>query len=132
MRVITRQLWRCALPRGLTLNSRYRRFSVRGLLISVTGGIFIPLLLFAIAMMLGESLEHDRGLGWLVNLLMFSLVGPMVIWERVFPHSPPCPSCGPTDTAIVATILTVFLFYSILTYLIKVVIHRLRRRDVRH
>jgi len=104
---------------------------MRGLLISITGGIFIPLLLFATTMMLGESLEHDWGLGWLANLLMFSLVGPMAIWERVFPHSPSCPSCGPTDKAIVATIVTVFLFYSVSTYLIKVAIERLRRRDAR-
>ena len=104
---------------------------MRGLLISVSGGVLIPLFLFAFTMMAGESLEHDRGLGWLTNLLMFSFVGPMLLWERVFPHLPPCPSCGPTDAAVVATILTDFLFYSTLTYLIRVVIERLRRRDVR-
>lgn len=104
---------------------------MRGLLISISGGIFIPLLLFAFSMMVGESLEHDWGLGWLTNLLIFSFVGPMVIWERVSPHLPSCPSCGPTDTAIVATIVTVFLFYSVSTYLIKVAIERLRRRDAR-
>ncbi len=104
---------------------------MRRLLISITGGIFIPLFLFAFTMMAVESLEHDWGLGWLANLLMFSFVGPMVIWERVFPHLPSCPSCGPTDKAIVATIVTVFLFYSVSTYLIQVLIKRLRRREVR-
>jgi hypothetical protein len=108
-----------------------RRRILQALLISFSGGALIPLLLFAAAMMLGESLEHRWGLGWLANLLMFSIVGPMVIWERIFPHSPSCPSCGPTDTAIVATIVTVFLFYSISTYLIQVLIERLRRGALR-
>lgn len=105
-------------------------FYMRGFLISIAGGIFIPLFLFAFALMAGESLEH-WGLGWLANLLMFAIVGPMAIWERVFPHALACPSCGPTDTAIVATLVTVFLFYSISTYIITVVIQRLRHRDVR-
>ncbi len=104
---------------------------MRRLLVSITGGILIPISLFALTMMLGESLEHRWGLGWLANLLMFSFVGPMAIWERVFPHSPSCPSCGPTDTAIVATLVTVFLFYSVATYLIHVLIKRLRHREVR-
>ena len=108
-----------------------RRRILQALLISFSGGVLIPLLLFVAAMMLGESLEHRWGQGWLANLLMFSVVGPMVIWERVFPHSPACPSCGPTDTAIVATIATVFLFYFILTYLIQVLIGRFRPRDLR-
>jgi hypothetical protein len=111
--------------------NRLRRRILRALLISFSGGVLIPLLLFATAMMLGESLEHRWGHGWLANLLMFSVVGPMVIWERVFPHSPSCPSCGPTDTAMVATIVTVFLFYSISTYLIQVLIGRFRRGDLR-
>ena len=104
---------------------------MRRLFIPISGGVFIPLLLFAFTMMVGESLEHDWGLGWLANILMFSLVGPMVIWERVFPPPPSCPSCGPTDTAIVATIVTVFLFYFLLTYLIQMAIERLRRKGVR-
>ena len=104
---------------------------MRALLISFSGGVLVPSLLFAAAMILGESLEHRFGLGWLANLLMFSVLGAMVIWERVFPHSPACPSCGPTDTAVVATIATVFLFYSISTYFIQVLIGQLRRRDLR-
>lgn len=104
------------------LNVYMRRF-----LVAITGGILIPLFLFGFTMMTAEYLEHDWGLEWLANLLTFSFVGPMVIWERVFPS---CPSCGPADTAIVATIVTVFLFYFVLTYLIQMVIGRLRRRDV--
>ena len=102
---------------------------MRGLLISISGGIVIPLLLFGFTMMAGESLEHDWGLGWLANLLMFSVVWPMTIWERLFPTSPSCPSCGPTDTAIMATIVTAVLFYSMLTYLLRVLFVRFRRRD---
>ena len=102
---------------------------MRRLLISIGGGIFIPLLLFAFTMMVGESLEYDLGMGWLANLLMFSFVGPMVIWERVFPAPPSCPSCGPTDAAIIGTIVTVFMFYFLLTYLIQMAMERLWRKD---
>ena len=104
-------------------------FNMRRLLISVSGGVFIPLLLFAFAMMMVERIERNWGMGWLANLLMFSIVGPMAIWERVFPHLPACLSCGPTDTAIMATIVTVFLFYSVLTFSIQLVIERLRRKN---
>ena len=62
---------------------------MRRFLIAITGGILIPLFLFGFTMMTAESLEHGWGLGWLANLLMFSFVGPMVIWERVFPSCPP-------------------------------------------
>jgi hypothetical protein len=102
---------------------------MRRLLISISSGVFIPLVLFAFTMMAGESLEHDRDMGWLANALMFSFVGPMALWERVFPHPPSCSSCGPTDSAIIATIVTDFLFYSVSVYLIQVVVGRLRRRD---
>jgi hypothetical protein len=103
---------------------------MKRLLISFSGGVFIPLLLFAFTMIMVERLEHNWGMGWLANILMLSFVGPMAIWERVFPHQASCPSCGPTDKAIAATIVTVFLFYLVLTYLIQVVIGRLQRRDV--
>jgi hypothetical protein len=96
---------------------------MRRLLISVTGGIFIPLLLFAFTMMMVERIEQKWGMGWLANALMFSVVGPMAIWERVFPPPPSCLSCGPTETAIFATIVTVFLFYAVLTYLIQVALN---------
>src|SRR5687767_12144512 len=95
------------------------------LLVSVTGGVLIPLFLFAFTMMSADTLEHKLGLGWLVNILMLSFLAPMAIWEWVFPRLPPCPSCGPTDTAIVATIATVFVFYAVATYLILMVISRL-------
>jgi len=105
---------------------------MRGLLISISGGIFIPLFLFAFTMMAGESLENDLGLGWVGNLLMFSFLGPAILWERVFPPPPSCPSCWTTDAAIVATIITDFLVYSILTYLVRKVVERLRYRDAKH
>ena len=104
---------------------------MRRLLISIGGGVLIPVSLFALTMMAGESLEHDLGMGWLASALMFSFVGPMALWERVFPHSPPCPSCGPTDSAMVATIVTDFLFYSVLVYLIQAAIGRLRHSGPR-
>ena len=101
---------------------------MRRLLISIGGGIFIPLLLFAFTSMVGESLEYRFGMKWFANLLIFSFVGPMVIWARVFPPPPSCPSCGPTDAAIIATIVSVFLFYFLLTYFVQMAIERLRRK----
>lgn len=110
--------------------SGYPNFNMRRTLVSISGGVFIPLLLFAFTMMMVERLDK-WGLGWLANVLMFSIVGPMAIWERVFPRLPSCPSCAPTDPAIVATIFTVFLFYFVLTYLIQLLIERRRGRAVR-
>lgn len=82
-------------------------------------------------MMSADTLEHKLGLGWLVNILMLSFLAPMAIWEQVFPRLPPCPSCGPTDAAVVATILTVFVFYAVATYLILMAIRRLRHAKER-
>jgi len=96
---------------------------MKKLFISIAGGVFIPLLLFVFTMMMVERIEQNWRMGWLANVLMFSIVGPMAIWERVFPPSPSCLSCGPTDTAIIATIVTVFLFYAVLTYLIQVALN---------
>jgi hypothetical protein len=102
---------------------------MRRLLISVGGGISIPILLLAFASLVGEELDR-RGMEWAVDLLFFSFMGPLKIWERVFPP-PPCESCGPTTAALIATIVTVFVIYASLTYLVRVIIERSRSRNAR-
>jgi hypothetical protein len=102
---------------------------VRRLLISVGGGISIPILLLAFTSLVGEELDR-RGMEWAVNLLFFSFMGPLKIWERVFPP-PPCDSCGPTTAALVATIVTVFVIYASFTYLVRLLIERSRSGDAR-
>ena len=104
---------------------------MRRLLISICGGIFIPLSLFAFTATVGETLEYDMEMEWAVNLLLYSFAGPLKIWDRTFPPPPSCPSCGPTTAALLATVITVFIFYSLLTYVVQVMIERLRRREVR-
>jgi hypothetical protein len=98
----------------------------RRLLTSVGGGIAIPILLLAFTALVGEELDR-RGIDWAVDLLVFSFTGPLKIWERVFPP-PPCESCGPTTAALVATIVTIFVIYASLTYLVRVIIERSRSR----
>ncbi|HKB66847.1 MAG TPA: hypothetical protein VKC61_13405 [Pyrinomonadaceae bacterium] len=102
---------------------------MRRLLISGAGGISIPILLLAFTSLVGEELER-RGMERTIDLLFFSFMGPLRIWERVFPP-PPCESCGPTPAALVATILTVFVIYASLTYVVTVIIERSRIRNAR-
>ena len=99
---------------------------VRRLLISASGGISIPIFLFALTSLVGEELDR-RGMEWAVDLLTFWFRGPLKIWERVFPP-PPCDSCGPTAAALTATIVTVFVIFASLTYLIRVMIERSWKR----
>jgi hypothetical protein len=93
---------------------------MKGLWVPVMGGVGIPLVLFTLAMMIGDALEHRWGMPWLANALRFSVVAPMALWERVFPPL----TTGPSDKAIVATIVTVFLFYAFATYLVQMAVGR--------
>jgi len=100
---------------------------VRRLLISFAGGIAIPILLLALTALVGEQLEEWK-MEWAIKLLFFSFSGPLTIWERVFPP-PPCESCGPTRAALIATIITVFVIYASLTYLVRMIIERSRNKN---
>jgi hypothetical protein len=100
------------------------------LFLAFLGGTFIPISLFLITAIVGEFLELRMGMEWAVNLLVYSFMGPLKIWTRVFPPPTSCGSCGPTKAAVGATVVTIFLFYSILTYLIQMVIARFRRNQI--
>jgi hypothetical protein len=62
---------------------------------------------------------------WVVRVAFYTFAWPLEVWEPIFPN--PCESCGPTDEAIAATIATDFIFYSLLTYLIQLILGRPRR-----
>lgn len=95
---------------------------MRTLWVPIAGGICIPLFLFALVSFAGDAMEHRWGMPWLANALRLAVVGPMAMWEKVFPPLP----TGPTDKAIAATIVTVFLLYALLTYVIQMGVARLR------
>jgi hypothetical protein len=95
---------------------------MKGFWVPIAGGVCIPLLLFTLAMLIGDKLEYRWGMPWLANALRFSVVAPMALWERVFPPLP----TGPSDKAIVATIVTVFLLYALATYVVQTAAGRLR------
>ena len=103
---------------------------MRRVLISLSGGIFFPLVLLGFTSFIGEKLDR-RGMEWVVDILFSSFTVPLKIWERAFPAPVACPSCGPTAAALIATIVTVFIAYSLLTYLIQVIVVRFPRRNNR-
>jgi len=103
---------------------------MKRLFVAFLGGTFIPLSLFFITAIVGEFLEDRIGMEWAVNLLIYSFMGPLEIWTRVFPPPASCGSCGPTRVAVGAAVITIFLFYFLLTYLIQMVIARFGRNRI--
>ena len=103
---------------------------MKRLFLAFLGGTFIPISLFLITAIVGKFLEDKMGMEWAVNLLIYSFMGPLKIWIRVFPQPASCVSCGPTRSAVSATLITIFLFYFLLSYLIQMVIGRFRRNHI--
>jgi hypothetical protein len=110
-------------------DKRWREIIER-LFLSLVGGILIPFVLMLSTSLVGESFD-ELGKEWVVDGLMYSFVGPLKIWARVFPPPPSCSSCGPTNAAIIATIVTDFLFYSLLTDLLQIMIEKIQRKKPR-
>jgi hypothetical protein len=102
---------------------------MRRLLISFSGGILIPLILFAFTALVGEFLEYEMKWEWAANLLMYSFAGPLKLWDRVFPPPSTCPSCGPTNAALIATVITVFIFYASLTHVVQIMIEKFQNKE---
>ncbi len=92
-------------------------------LLSLCGGLLIPISLFIVFLLSAALFEMTR-MDWVVKIAFYSIAWPPDVWEPIFPNS--CESCGPTDEAIAATIATDFIFYSLVTYLIQLLIGRLR------
>jgi len=95
---------------------------MKPLWVPLAGGVCIPLFLFALVSFAGAAMEHRWGLAWLANALTLAIVAPMALWEKVFPPM----SSGPSDKATAATIVTVFLFYALLTYTMQIAITKIR------
>jgi hypothetical protein len=96
---------------------------VRRVLISFAGGFLLPVGLFwSLAFI--TSLSGSITIGWPVRLVFYFIFWPQYIWERVFPRVQPCSSCGPSDAALIATGITIFVFWFGVTYLLQLLIER--------
>lgn len=95
---------------------------MKRLLISFAGGLVLPLVFFAAVNFLAVYLEIGLKGGWPTIVLAHALFWPIFLWEPIFPQPPSCQSCGPTNAALVAAVITCFVFYSALTYVIQRVI----------
>lgn len=81
---------------------------------SVAGGLFVPIILFFIAMVAQKA---DGG--WVERFAYIAfqaVVWPVFVTAKLFPPPPECPSCGPTRAALAAAIIVDFVIYAALTY----------------
>jgi len=106
-----------------------RRVRIQRTLISSIGGILIPLALFALIDPLAGYL-YPFEIEWPTEFLVILLAWPLFIWHRVFPPPPTCPSCG-TNTALAASVITIFIFWFVITYLSQILIGRLWAKRAR-
>jgi hypothetical protein len=100
------------------------------LLLSTAGGLLFPLALYWSLNALGGALYeagHERAAGTVIVIFLW----PLFLADRIFPPPPHCPSCGPTDAALITAIIIYFMFYAMVTYIIQILAARLWNR-VRH
>ena len=102
---------------------------IRRLLISFAGGLLIPFALFWLVFF-GEGFlkenVNNEGVG--ANIVYGAIVWPILLSDRIFPQSPNCPSCGPSEDSIKAAIIIYFIFYSAVTYTLQIVVAKLWTR----
>lgn len=91
------------------------------LLISLCGGVVLPL--FLLALNFPATVIFGPGPH---SLLLYSIGWPYFIWDPVFPPQP-CNSCINLK-AIIASVITDFVAYSLLTYLMQRPIEYLWRK----
>ena len=94
---------------------------MRRLLISIAGGIVIPLLLL-LFFIVGASLIGMTELDWMLKPLFNLIWWPFAVWEPFFPSA--CGSCGPSIEAVAVNIATQFVVYTLLTYIASAVARR--------
>jgi hypothetical protein len=94
-------------------------WTMRRLLISIAGGLILPLGFYTLIESVGGYLEFEMNMESTARVLAYAFLWPLLLWSWVFPPPPSCPSCGPTDAALVAAVITYFIFYSALTYLVQ-------------
>ena len=98
--------------------------AIRRITVSFAGGILLPLGLFSLdayvtVCLLSRNLNNPFG-----KLLFVVVFWPQYIWERIFPRVPPCSSCGPSDAALFGTVITIFLFWFAITYVLQMFLER--------
>lgn len=99
---------------------------MKRILISVLGGVMIPLSLTGSAILIVEIL----GIHWLeplARLLLMAVAWPLKIFSRVFPQATGVILEGPSSSALVATIIVDFLVYSLVSYSILVLLEKKQR-----
>jgi len=105
--------------------------TLRRIIISFTGGILLPLGLFWLLALITEYL-HDGDVNYGLGKFLFVLIfWPQYLWERIFPRVPPCSSCGPSDAALFATAITIFLFWFAVTYAVQLFVGRVWSKRAR-
>ena len=86
---------------------------MKRLLISICGGLLLPLfllvLLFPVGVIFGQTAMF---------LFAETVFWPFSIWLPVFPP-PKCVSCNTSLEAIIASVITDFVAYALLTYLLQ-------------
>jgi len=103
-----------------------RRIVVR-LLLSLAGGLILPLVLLWLLSAVAERLL-DAGYERAVFSGAIAFFWPLQLAIRIFPPPPHCPSCGPTDAALITAIIIYFVFYAAVTYIIQILAARLWNR----
>jgi hypothetical protein len=100
--------------------------AARALVLSVCGGM-LTMALMVVAVALLDGYHHDSRTTpmWAQDALRYLLMWPMSIFRHVFPPAPNSLSDGPTMEAVLATLGTDLILYSLPFYLF------LRGRDRR-
>ena len=97
------------------------------LLISLAGGLILPLVLLWLLSAVAEKLL-DAGYERAVFSGAIAFFWPLQVAIRIFPPLPHCQSCGPTDAALITAIIIYFVFYAVVTYIIQILVARLWNR----
>jgi hypothetical protein len=97
---------------------------LRRIFVSCAGGILLPLGLFWLLGFVMMYLYNRDPNHRLVKFLFVLIFWPQYVWEPIFPRVPSCSSCGPSDAALFATAVTIFLFWFGLTYIAQIFLER--------
>jgi len=105
---------------------------MRRMLISVAGGLGLPIAFYNIADSLGAYLYRLQ-MKTTAKAVVYAFGWPLILWDWVFGRRADCSSCV-NPYAMVAAVVTYFVFFALLTYLAQVVIEKLwaRVRPVRN
>ena len=99
---------------------------MRRLVLSIAGGIVLPVFLYLLYVLVGLAYLGLQlpWLEWLVVTLFYLVFWPLIIWDNIFPAPPTAP-------ALIATAITVFVFWSLLTYLLQHLVAKLSSHRAR-